>query len=54
MSEDRKKVLEMLSEGKINVEEAERLLQALGEGSGADEGSKTQHVSLDDLEDQIK
>lgn len=29
MSEDRKKVLEMLAEGKISVDEAERLLEAL-------------------------
>ncbi|MBS3817994.1 hypothetical protein KGY73_00590 [bacterium] len=29
MSEERKKILEMLSEGKISVEEAEKLLQAL-------------------------
>ena len=33
MSEDRKKILEMLSEGKINVEEAEKLLAALSQGS---------------------
>lgn len=29
MSEDRKKILEMLSEGKITVEEAEKLISAL-------------------------
>ncbi len=39
MSEDRKKVLEMLSDGKITVDEAERLLRALGEGSGASDES---------------
>jgi hypothetical protein len=33
MSEERKKVLEMLAEGKINTEEAERLLEKLS-GSG--------------------
>ncbi len=31
MNEERKKILEMLSEKKISVEEAERLLNALGE-----------------------
>jgi len=31
MSEERKKILEMLSEGKINVEEAEKLLSAISE-----------------------
>ena len=31
MSEERKKILEMLSEGKINIEEAERLLSAISD-----------------------
>ena len=31
MSEERKKILEMLAKGKINVEEAERLLSAMSE-----------------------
>lgn len=31
MSEERKKILEMLSNGKISVNEAEQLLQAVGE-----------------------
>ncbi|UCE40606.1 MAG: hypothetical protein JSV17_14300 [Candidatus Aminicenantes bacterium] len=31
MSEERKKILEMLAEGKISVEEAERLLSAISE-----------------------
>ena len=31
MSEDRKRVLEMLATGKVTVDEAERLLSALGE-----------------------
>jgi hypothetical protein len=44
MSEERKKILEMLAEGKISVEEAERLLSALSEtdaesGSGERTGS---------------
>ena len=34
MSEERRKILEMLKKGKINVDEAERLLKALGEDSG--------------------
>lgn len=33
MSEERRKILEMLSEGKITVEEAERLLSAISEPS---------------------
>lgn len=31
MSEERRKILSMLAEGKIKVDEAERLLQAIGE-----------------------
>ena len=31
MSEERKKILSMLADGKINVEEAERLLEAVKE-----------------------
>jgi len=34
MSEERKKILEMLAQGKISVEEAERLLSALSESPG--------------------
>ncbi len=34
MSEERKKILEMLAEGKISVEEAERLLSAISESEG--------------------
>ena len=34
MSEERRKILEMLKKGKITVDEAERLLKALGEDSG--------------------
>ncbi len=33
MSEERTKILEMLSDGKIDVEQAERLLAAVGENS---------------------
>ena len=32
MSEDRRRILELLSANRINVDEAERLLQACGEG----------------------
>ena len=40
MDKDQRKILEMLSEGKINVDEAERLLSALsGTSSGATENS---------------
>jgi len=34
MSEERKKILEMLAEGKISVEEAEKLLSAISESEG--------------------
>jgi hypothetical protein len=43
MTEERKKILEMLASKKISVEEAERLLNALGEpesGSGGPTGGK--------------
>ena len=36
MSEDRKRILDLLAEGKINADEAERLINALGGGRGAD------------------
>lgn len=35
MVEERRKILEMLSEGKINAEEAEKLLEAISAGSQA-------------------
>ena len=41
MSNDTQRILEMLSEGKITVEEAERLLEALG----ANEPTPTQAVT---------
>jgi len=46
MNEDRKKILEMLSEGKITVEEAEKLISALqsdasGSMTGVSETRKT-------------
>ena len=34
MSEERKKILEMLAKGKISVEEAERLLSAISDSEG--------------------
>lgn len=37
MSEDTRRVLEMLSQGKVSVQEAEQLLQALASGETADE-----------------
>jgi hypothetical protein len=40
MSESQKKILEMLAQGKINVEDARRLLDAVGSGEG-DEGHGT-------------
>lgn len=36
MSEERRKILEMLNEGKVDVDEAERLLSALGEVGAED------------------
>jgi hypothetical protein len=36
MSKERRKILDMLSSGKINVDEAERLLAALSEGPETD------------------
>lgn len=43
MSEDRRKILEMLSEGKINVDEAENLLAAISQPSSEPEkGEKPQ------------
>jgi hypothetical protein len=39
MSEERRQVLEMLSAGKINVQEAEQLLQAVGTTPPQDPGS---------------
>ena len=36
MSDDKKRILEMLSQGKISVDEAERLLNAMDETSGRD------------------
>ena len=42
MSEDRRQILEMLSQGKITADEAERLLKAMGEGLKAEpSGTRT-------------
>lgn len=38
MSEERRKILAMLAEGKITTEEAERLLAAVGESPGRSDG----------------
>jgi hypothetical protein len=37
MNEERRKVLEMVSQGKLTVQEAEQLLQAVETGTGAEE-----------------
>ena len=39
MNEERRKILEMLSKGKINVDEAERLLTAISADEGHDSGT---------------
>jgi hypothetical protein len=36
MDQDRRRILDLLAEGKINADEAERLITALGGGRGAD------------------
>ena len=36
MNEDRKRILDLLADGKINADEAERLITALGGGRGAE------------------
>ena len=60
MSEERKKILEMLSDGKISVDDAERLLNAIGDGDRetgpADDGprKKPPGIDLDNLEQQIR
>ena len=40
MSEERRKILEMLSEGKIDVDEAEKLLAAISQASGEPQQSE--------------
>lgn len=40
MSEDRRKILEMLGAGKISAEEAEKLLDAIGKGQAAETGQE--------------
>jgi hypothetical protein len=37
MSEETRKVLEMVAQGKVTVQEAEQLLRAMGSGTGAEE-----------------
>jgi hypothetical protein len=47
MNEERKKILEMLADGKISVEEAEKLLSAISESSGeTSEGEKIDKARL--------
>ena len=40
MTEERRQVLEMLSQGKVTVQEAEQLLAAVAQPAAADEGPK--------------
>ena len=40
MSEERMAILRMLSEGKISVDEASRLLEAVGDGPLAGQGAR--------------
>lgn len=47
MNEERKKILEMLADGKISVEEAEKLLSTISESSGeTSEGEKIDKARL--------
>ena len=39
MNEDRKRILDLLADGKINADEAERLIAALGDGPSGDAGA---------------
>ncbi|MCD4669708.1 MAG: DUF2089 domain-containing protein [Actinomycetia bacterium] len=39
MTDERKKILDMLSEGKITVDEADRLLSAVSKDNGVDSGN---------------
>ena len=45
MDKERRKILEMLSQGKINVDEAERLLAALSEPSSGETGENMTSVA---------
>ena len=63
MSEERKRVLEMLAEGKLKVDEAERLLAAMEDGPGegpddppgGDDPEDGDHFDpLDGLGDEIR
>jgi len=46
MSEERRKILGMLSEGKISVEEAEKLLSALSESAGTSEQTENREGKI--------
>jgi hypothetical protein len=48
MSENRRRILDMLAEGKISVDEAERLLTAMGESTGDSGFSETGEVRKDE------
>lgn len=46
MSEDRKKILEMLANGKISVEEAERLIAALSEDNKTEQSGRFNYLRV--------
>jgi hypothetical protein len=50
MSESQKKILEMLAQGKINVEDARRLLDAVGSGEGDEGHGNAGHETAGDRE----
>ncbi len=54
MSEERKKVLEMLADGKITVDDAERLLSALGESDRTSAPQRKNTIDFDGLESSIR
>ena len=46
MNDERKKVLELLSAGKISVEEAERLLAAMEDPAAGSENTKPKYLRV--------
>lgn len=52
--EERILILQMLSEGKISVEEAEKLLAAIGAKESADKNEKTAGIDSKQLEEKMK
>ena len=54
MGESQKKILEMLAQGKISVEDAHRLLSAIGAEEGGHTGNKyTGHGNIGDLANKV-